>query len=29
MSDDRPKRDSLSIKEATVSNLWQIAAMAE
>ena len=29
MSDDRPKRDSMSIEEATVSNMWQIAAIVE
>jgi len=26
MSIDRPKRDSMSIEEATVSNMWEIAA---
>jgi hypothetical protein len=26
MSADRPKRDSMSIEEATVSNMWEIAA---
>ena len=25
MSDDRPKRDTMSIEEATVSNMWEIA----
>ena len=29
MSDDRPKRDSMSIEEATVSNMWEIAAIVE
>jgi DNA invertase Pin-like site-specific DNA recombinase len=29
MGDDRPKRDSMSIEEATVSNMWEIAAIAE
>jgi hypothetical protein len=24
MSNDRPKRDSMSIEEATVSNMWEI-----
>ena len=27
MSDDRPKRDSMSLEEATVSNMWEIAAI--
>ena len=26
---DRPKRDTMSIEEATVSNMWEIAAIAE
>lgn len=26
MNDDRPKRDTMSIEEATVSNMWEIAA---
>jgi hypothetical protein len=29
MSDDRPKRDSMSIQEATISNMWEIAAIVE
>ena len=29
MSDDRPTRDSISIKEATISNMWEIAAIVE
>lgn len=29
MSDDRPKRESLSIEEAAVSNMWEIAAIVE
>ena len=29
MSHDRPKRDSMSIEEATVSNMWEIAAIVE
>ena len=29
MSDDRPTRDSMSIEEATVSNMWEIAAIVE
>ena len=29
MSTDRPKRDSMSIEEATVSNMWEIAAIVE
>ncbi|HEY6289835.1 MAG TPA: hypothetical protein VIW48_10335 [Nitrospiraceae bacterium] len=29
MSTDCPKRDSLSLEEATVSNMWGIAAIAE
>jgi hypothetical protein len=29
MSDDRPKRDSMSIEEATISNMWEIAAIME
>jgi hypothetical protein len=24
MNNDRPKRDSMSIEEATVSNMWEI-----
>ena len=26
---DRPKRDSMTIEEATVSNMWEIAAIVE
>ena len=26
MSNDRPKRDTMSIEEATVSNMWEMAA---
>ena len=29
MSDDRPTRDTMSIEEATVSNMWEIAAIVE
>jgi hypothetical protein len=29
MSDDRPTRDSMSIEEATVSHMWEIAAIVE
>jgi hypothetical protein len=29
MSDDRPKPDSMSLEEATVSNMWEIAAIVE
>ena len=29
MSTDRPKRETMSIKEATVSNMWEIAAIVE
>jgi hypothetical protein len=29
MSTDRPTRDSMSIEEATVSNMWEIAAIVE
>jgi len=25
MSDDRPAREAMSIEEATVSNMWEIA----
>ena len=28
-SDQRTKRDTISIEEATVSNLWEIAAIVE
>ena len=26
---DRPKRDSMSLEEATVSNMWEMAAIVE
>ena len=29
MSNDRPTRDSMSIEEATISNMWEIAAIVE
>jgi hypothetical protein len=29
MSDDRPKRDTITIEEVTVSNMWEIAAIVE
>ncbi len=29
MSRDRPKRESMSIEEATISNMWEIAAIVE
>jgi hypothetical protein len=29
MNDDRPKRDSMSIEEATVSTMWEITAIVE
>jgi hypothetical protein len=29
MSDPRPKRDTMSIEEATISNMWEIAAIVE
>lgn len=29
MSTDRPKREIMSIEEAIVSNMWEIAAMVE
>ena len=29
MSADRPKRENMSIEEATVSNMWEIAAIVE
>jgi hypothetical protein len=29
MSDQRPKRDTMSIEEATISNMWEIAAIVE
>jgi hypothetical protein len=29
MSNDRPTRDSMSTKEATISNMWEMAAVVE
>ena len=29
MSNDRPTRDSMSLEEATVANMWEIAAIVE
>ncbi len=29
MSTDRPKRDSMSHEEATISNMWEMAAIVE
>jgi hypothetical protein len=29
MSHDRPKRETMSIEEATISNMWEIAALVE
>ena len=29
MSDNRPTRDSMCIEEATISNMWEIAAIVE
>jgi hypothetical protein len=29
MSKERPKGESMSVKEATVSNMWERAAIAE
>jgi hypothetical protein len=29
MSDQRPTRETMSIEEATVSNMWEIAAIGE
>ena len=29
MSEDRPKRETMSVEEATVSNMWEIAALVE
>jgi hypothetical protein len=29
MSDECPKRDSMSVEEATISNMWEIAAIVE
>jgi len=27
MIDDRPKRDTMSLEEATISNMWEMAAI--
>ena len=29
MNDSRPKRDSMSLEEATISNMWEITAIVE
>jgi len=29
MSNERPTRDSMSLEEATVSNMWKFAAIVE
>jgi hypothetical protein len=29
MSDDRPTRETMSVEEATISNMWEIAAIVE
>lgn len=29
MSEQRPKRDTMSLEEATISNMWEIAAIVE
>ncbi len=29
MNDDRPKRETMSLEEASVSNMWEIAAIVE
>jgi hypothetical protein len=29
MSDQRPKRETMTIEEATISNMWEIAAIVE
>ena len=29
MSQERPKRDTMSLEEATISNMWEIAAIVE
>ncbi|MGQ0694674.1 MAG: hypothetical protein ACT4OL_03750 [Nitrospiraceae bacterium] len=29
MSDQRPKRDTMSLEKATISNMWEIAALVE
>jgi hypothetical protein len=29
MSNDRPTRDRMSLEEATISNMWEIAAIEQ
>ena len=29
MNDQHPKRETMSVEEATVSNMWEIAAIVE
>ena len=29
MNNERPKRDSMSLEDATISNVWEIAAIVE
>lgn len=29
MSDQRPKRETMSLEEATISNMWEMAASVE
>ena len=29
MRNDRPTRDTMSLEEATVSNMWEMAALVE
>jgi hypothetical protein len=29
MSTDRPKRETMSLEEATISNMWEMAAIVE
>jgi hypothetical protein len=29
MTDQRPKRNTMSLEEATVSNMWEMAAIVE
>jgi hypothetical protein len=29
MSTDRPKRETMSVEEVTISNMWEIAAIVE
>jgi hypothetical protein len=29
MNDNRPKRETMSLEEATISNMWEIAAIVE